>query len=63
MAKRALEGGATDEDRYARFRADVDAYLSQVVPAEEVASLEFVGDLEFSWRGLARYWKKRGVGV
>jgi hypothetical protein len=31
------------------------------VPESAMAPLEQVGPLEFNWRGLVRYWKKRGV--
>jgi glyoxylase-like metal-dependent hydrolase (beta-lactamase superfamily II) len=62
MAKRALESDLSDEAKYQRFKADVENYvrLGGVTDAD-VAPLEHVGPLEFNWRGLARYWKKRGL--
>ena len=61
MARRAIVADASDEAKYERFKADVLAYVRSAVDEEEVRPLEFVGPLEFNWRGLVRYWKKRGV--
>jgi glyoxylase-like metal-dependent hydrolase (beta-lactamase superfamily II) len=63
MARRALEGDDPDEAKYARFRSDVFAYIRRVVPENELAPLEHVGPLEFNWRGLARYWRKRAAAA
>ena len=60
MARQALESDATDEAKYARFKADVEDYVHRAgVTDEDVRPLEHVGPLEFNWRGLVRYWKKR----
>jgi glyoxylase-like metal-dependent hydrolase (beta-lactamase superfamily II) len=61
MARVALEGDDPDEAKYARFKADVEAYILRAVPLSEVAPMDHVGPLEFNWRGLARYWRKRAT--
>jgi len=60
MAKRAIESDASDEAKYATFKTDVENYVRQGgVTEEDVRPLEHVGPLEFNWRGLVRYWKKK----
>jgi glyoxylase-like metal-dependent hydrolase (beta-lactamase superfamily II) len=62
MAKRAIDGDASDDTKYAQFKADVENYVRHGgVTADDVRPLEHVGPLEFNWRGLVRYWKKRSV--
>jgi glyoxylase-like metal-dependent hydrolase (beta-lactamase superfamily II) len=61
MARRALEGDEPDEAKYAKFRADVEAYIRRSVPESETRPLEHVGPMEFNWRGLVRYWRKRAA--
>ena len=59
---RALHADLPDEAKYEQFKNDVAAYVraSKIAPSE-IAPLEYVGPLEFNWRGLVRYWKKRGL--
>ena len=61
MARRAIQADASDEAKYERFKADVIAYVRSAVDEQEMGPLEFVGPLEFNWRGLVRYWKKKGL--
>ena len=62
MARRSLHADQPDDDaRFAMFRAEVEQYVHRFVPESEMGPLERVGPLEFSWRGLARYWRKKGV--
>jgi glyoxylase-like metal-dependent hydrolase (beta-lactamase superfamily II) len=64
MAKRALATDQSDEGKYEQFKRDVLAYIrASGISESEIAPLEHVGPLEFNWRGLVRYWKKRGVGA
>jgi len=60
MARRAIQTDASDEAKYERFKEDVFAYVRSAVDEQEMRPLEFVGPLEFNWRGLVRYWKKKG---
>jgi glyoxylase-like metal-dependent hydrolase (beta-lactamase superfamily II) len=62
MARRAIQTDASDEAKYERFKEDVFAYVRSAVDEQEMRPLEFVGPLEFNWRGLVRYWKKKGGG-
>jgi glyoxylase-like metal-dependent hydrolase (beta-lactamase superfamily II) len=59
IARLAVEGDEPEDAKYAKFRADVQAYIRRSVPPSETGPLEYVGPLEFNWRGLARYWRKR----
>ena len=61
MAKRAIDSNASDEAKYEQFKSDVLAYIRRAVPETEMTPLEQVGPLEFNWRGLVRYWKKKGL--
>jgi glyoxylase-like metal-dependent hydrolase (beta-lactamase superfamily II) len=61
MARRAIQTDASDEAKYERFKEDVFAYVRSAVDEQEMRPLEFVGPLEFNWRGLVRYWKKKGL--
>jgi len=61
MVRRILQGDEADEAKYARFRSEIWEYVHLRVPEGEVVSLETSGPLEFSWRGLVRYWRKKGL--
>lgn len=61
MARRIIQSDASEEAKLEQFRAEVFAYVRRSVDEEDIKPLEFVGPLEFNWRGLVRYWKKRGV--
>jgi glyoxylase-like metal-dependent hydrolase (beta-lactamase superfamily II) len=62
MARRAMQLEAPDEAKYAQFKQDVERYVrAGGVTAEDVRPLEHVGPLEFNWRGLVRYWKKKSA--
>ena len=63
MARRALEGDEPDEAKYAKFKSGVEEYIRRSVPESETRPLEHVGPIEFNWRGLARYWRKRASVV
>jgi glyoxylase-like metal-dependent hydrolase (beta-lactamase superfamily II) len=60
IAKRAIDSDVSDEAKYATFKADVEAYVHRAgVTDDDVRPLEHVGPLEFNWRGLVRYWRKK----
>ena len=62
MAKRAIESGAPEEAKYEQFKREVMDYVGRSgVYESDIAPLEHVGPLEFNWRGLVRYWKKKGI--
>jgi hypothetical protein len=45
--------------KFAKFLAAVDAYIHRAGADSEMGPMECVGPMEFNWRGLARYWRKR----
>jgi glyoxylase-like metal-dependent hydrolase (beta-lactamase superfamily II) len=62
MARRALMSDASDEEKYAQFKRDVEAYVHAAgVSDDDERPLEHVGPLEFNWRGLVRYWTKKAA--
>ena len=62
LTRRILASNAPDEVMFEEFKKGVYAYIhASGVPESEIAPLEHVGPLEFNWRGLVRYWKKRGL--
>ena len=63
MVRKGLEGGGSDDDRAAAFTAEMRLYLQRHLPAGEVALYEQPAPLPLCWLGLARYWRKRGVGM
>jgi len=63
MVKRIMQTDLSDEAKYQEYKSDVFAYVRAAGVEDELAPLEHVGPLEFNWRGLVRYWKKRGVGA
>jgi glyoxylase-like metal-dependent hydrolase (beta-lactamase superfamily II) len=61
MSRRILQTDLSDEGKYARFQKEIeDSIRAGGVTAEDVKPLEHVGPMEFNWRGLVRYWKKKG---
>jgi len=55
----ALEGSDEERERWA-----VDEFrllLARTVGPADAAAYETAGRLDLSWRGLARYWKKKGI--
>jgi glyoxylase-like metal-dependent hydrolase (beta-lactamase superfamily II) len=59
LVKRLLETPGTDEQREAWFIEEMRRELRRRMPAAEAASYEIIGRLDLSWRGLARYWRKK----
>jgi glyoxylase-like metal-dependent hydrolase (beta-lactamase superfamily II) len=53
------DAGATDEDRQARFVDEAFQDLRRRVGDTEAADYTKAGGLNFSYNGLARYWRKR----
>jgi glyoxylase-like metal-dependent hydrolase (beta-lactamase superfamily II) len=50
---------ATDEDRAARFTKMVTDENARATSADEAAAYARAGRFDFSWTGLARYWRKK----
>ena len=63
VARRAVESEGSEGERADAFASQMQVYLQRHLPAGEVGLYDFAAPLALSWLGLARYWRKRGVGV
>ena len=53
------DGSATDEERQERFIEEALLDLTRKVGESEAADYTKAGGLNYSFQGLARYWRKR----
>lgn len=61
LARQLLhDASVQDDERESRFRDDARRLLRRELSAEDLSRLELAVPLDMCWRGLARYWKKRG---
>jgi glyoxylase-like metal-dependent hydrolase (beta-lactamase superfamily II) len=60
LARASLARPGTDDDREAWFTEEVRRELRRHVSAADAEAYEVAGRFDLSWRGLARYWKKKG---
>ena len=64
MARRILEREeVSDEARTTAFVDEMRVYLQRHLPSSEAALYDYAAPLSQCWLGLARYWRKRGVGA
>lgn len=63
LARAIVEREATDEERVGMFTAEARLYLQRHMPNAAAAVYDQAAPLSQCWLGLARYWKKRGVGA
>ncbi|MCU1384798.1 MAG: fold metallo-hydrolase [Acidobacteria bacterium] len=61
LANASLARGGSDEDREAWFRDEIRRELRRRMSESEAQAYEVAGRFDLSWRGLARYWRKRGT--
>ena len=61
LARELLAVDGTDEEREARFVDACRQRLRQRMSGADVQTYETAGRFDLNWRGLARYWRKRGV--
>jgi len=54
------DASLTDEDRQQKFTDEAFLDLTRRVGETEAADYTKAGGLNYSWQGLARYWRKRG---
>lgn len=59
LVKRSLARDGTDEDRERWAIEQIRLELTRRLGAEEAGTYETAGRLDLSYRGLARYWRKR----
>jgi len=57
----SLDQPGTDEERAARFAQDVANDIVRLADRDEAESYAKAGRFDYSWGGLARYWRKRSV--
>lgn len=63
LARGLLAAEGDDPGRLRAFEREARAYLRRRLPADEVDLYDFAAPLALGWLGLARYWRKRGVGI
>jgi hypothetical protein len=59
LARASLARDEPDERREAWFVAEVRREIRQRVSEADAQAYEVAGRFDLSWRGLARYWRKR----
>ena len=59
VAKRSLERDGDDAAREAWYIAEMRGEMRKTMGDADARACETVGGLSLSWRGLARYWRKR----
>jgi len=62
LARTVLEREANEEERLNLFTVEARRYLQRHMPDTAVALYDRAAPLAQCWLGLARYWKKRGIG-
>jgi glyoxylase-like metal-dependent hydrolase (beta-lactamase superfamily II) len=63
LVRASLMAPGTDEERRMRFVGDLRRELRRLMTHEQAMAYEGASPLDLSWLGLARYWRKRGVGL
>jgi hypothetical protein len=61
LAKRILGEAGSDTDHEARFIKEIVRELQRALDPADVEPTELMGRLDLSWRGIARYWRKKGT--
>ncbi len=59
--KASLERPGTDAERAARFTDEVMDELTRATSRAEAQAYAYAGRFDFSWTGLARYWRRRAA--
>ena len=63
MARRILDMDGSDDDRLNAFADEMRIYLQRHIAPTEAGLYGYAAPIDQCWLGLARYWRKRGVGV
>ena len=63
MSRKSLAVEGDDAQRMTAFAAEMQLYLQRHLSPGEAALYDQAAPLTLCWLGLARYWRKRGVGV
>jgi hypothetical protein len=59
LARESLAVEGTDQDREAWFTDRIRTMLRRRLSESDAHTYEIAGRFDLSWRGLARYWRKR----
>jgi glyoxylase-like metal-dependent hydrolase (beta-lactamase superfamily II) len=59
LVHRSLALDGTDETREAWFTDEIRRLLRRRLSNDDASAYEVAGQFDLSWRGLARYWRKR----
>ena len=59
IVQRLLARDGTDEDREAWFTDEIKRTLRRRTSEADAQAYEVAGRFDLSWRGLARYWRKK----
>ena len=60
LGRASLERPGDDEEREVWFRDEVRRELRRRLPDADADAYEVAGRFDLNWKGLARYWRKRG---
>src|SRR5262249_37667001 len=60
LAKASLERDESDEQRAKWFRDQIRTRVRRRSEERDAQAYEIAGRFDLNWRGLARYWRKRG---
>ena len=59
LVKASLARAGSDEEREEWFTDEMRRELRRRMPEADAQAYEVAGRFDLSWRGLARYWRKR----
>jgi glyoxylase-like metal-dependent hydrolase (beta-lactamase superfamily II) len=61
LGQTSLARGGSDEEREAWFVDEIRRELRRRMNEEDARAYEVAGRFDLSWRGIARYWRKRAI--
>ena len=60
LVRASFDQPGTDDERAATFAEDLRRELRRKMPESQLAAYETAAQFHLLWRGLARYWRKKG---
>lgn len=63
QVRRGIESGASEEEQMAALEELARAEVAELTPQEREALAQQTGAIALSWRGLARYWRKKATAA
>ncbi len=61
LVRAGLASGASEQEQIDALEADAMVEAARLSAPQQAAMSQQSGDLSLSWRGLARYWRKKGA--